>query len=530
MANLPPGQALAGSVASSSASGVRMPGPLKRKAMADSPLQSIATPGLPRAEARGIPNPETIRSSIDGGSEPSPKKAKATEASTHVSDSAVTLAQPSSKPNPRLSDLGIHITITAEFFLTVPHLAGYLNLDNTAQVGELWYMCREPLWQSYQQQKSKYNGTIVQRGALDMRQFLRVLNECSLAEIEDIKSTSEPDFAAYSKADRTIAWPYLVRARFIYQVFKVVAASKEFAHVFSGSGPGQIGHVIRPGTLSWNAEDVFRAIMMDRVYQRMVLLLRDPKDFDFSTESIGQRVVRPVFINSSGRDRGAPPSSARKQITQAAGDVAQSKPRITANHPQTITPTDHQASQPQARSPEAVARSFRELTVDDVVATPGNDHNVVNTIEADEQPSVNRVKQTSPNVSNSLAPASMNDVRGSLSGLSTQHKSMHLPSEESKLAAENAQIQRQLADAEKALATMQKSIEDTTAMDVGETKLLEQERIEAWKRQNADLKAQLAQRLKEAEKAKAALVVTDGSFKSKKLERERLERERLASK
>ncbi|KAK3619383.1 hypothetical protein LTR56_024070 [Elasticomyces elasticus] len=533
MANSPRGQAgSASSVMRSSTSGPPASGSLKRKTLSHSLPQAGATQATSPHNVHGDPDPGAVKSPADNDDEPSSKRVKSTAdtgtSSIPGSDSAtVSLAKSSGKP--RCPEYGVYITAKdLTSFLIVPHLAGYLKLNSTARVGDLWELCREQLWQLYQHYKSGYGGTVstvsTDTARIGAAPFFKALDEGNL-KIEDIKSIAEPSLVAFlqfnQKHDWRLLWRQLMQARFIHQVFEVVAASKEFPHVFSGAGPGQVGQVICADTLGWNTENAHRAITMWRVFLAEVRASGHPEGtFTLCTESIGQQVVRPVF--SSGREHGkdGPPALVRQQVAQAAVNLSQTKPSTTAKAYDTMASdkqngqaTLHSTPKPQIRAPEDVARSFSELSVS-VPDGLGDRQNAAAGARTGSQPRTKPTKQTLPTTSNSFGTAGVQHT-DSPDRLFEQAKSSKQspvqPLEAQQLAADIAELKRDSEATLTRIAMTDKEIEDANNILVDKKSATGRKEIESLQEEYARLKKLTAEVKAEEERKIAVLAAVNGN-------------------
>ncbi|KAK4893244.1 hypothetical protein LTR27_008366 [Elasticomyces elasticus] len=173
------------------------------------------------------------------------------------------LAQAGKPLIPLCAEYGIYVANWPSSDPTISALTGYLNLHCAAQVGALWTICRGPLRTLHNSHAKHYNVTdgVFEKAGLSA--FIQSLDSGTF-KVEDITSTVEPTIDRGTDGYVSEYSQYLMLARFINQVFSVVANHRQqdhdFPNVFSGAGGGLNPRVLFEGSLRWITEDMHRVL------------------------------------------------------------------------------------------------------------------------------------------------------------------------------------------------------------------------------------------------------------------------------
>ncbi|KAK5676748.1 hypothetical protein LTS10_010511 [Elasticomyces elasticus] len=184
---------------------------------------------------------------------------------------------------------------------TIRALAGYLNLYCCAQVGVLWTMCRDPLRTLHNSHEKHYKvtGGVFEKAGLSA--FLQLL-EGGAFKLKDITSIAEPTIARGKDGTMSEPSQFLMLARFIYQIFSIVAKHRQqdpdFPNVFSGAGEGLKAEVLFRGSLNWITEDMYRVLALWGCFASR--LRKQSKSIDeekYTTLNVkGKPLVLPIFM------------------------------------------------------------------------------------------------------------------------------------------------------------------------------------------------------------------------------------------
>ncbi|KAK5676749.1 hypothetical protein LTS10_010512 [Elasticomyces elasticus] len=310
-----------------------------------------------RDAARGT-DPDDIISA------PASKKPKIDdEAITTVLKSDSTTAPPvvekktKTQLRPLCPEFGVSIANLNFEDITNPKLAGYLNLTSTAHIGDLYKLCKEPLWLC-----TKLRSTISDHRTF--KEFLVALDSTATIKLEDITSVSEEKLSIYTPRKDNEKWMFQFTAQYVYQVFEIVNANNEWSLVFSGAGPGRVTTLIRKGSLDWSSEDVCRAVALWKAFLAKV---GEKANQQSSTVCRGEKVRLPVFRGCEQDENAALPSTGPPK-NEVAVDSAR-KPSSSAVDYSTIraqklAATGYCVREHKAGLPDDLVKFTRELSVE----------------------------------------------------------------------------------------------------------------------------------------------------------------------
>ncbi|KAK4893242.1 hypothetical protein LTR27_008364 [Elasticomyces elasticus] len=476
----------------------------------------------------------------DKTTSPPAKKAKIGSRSEESSKAPATLSEGNKKIKlvPALPEWGVYIM---NLKLDFADVAGYLNLANGAQVVELWEICQEPLWCLLRHFKDLPSDT-GDRCFKDLGFFFGHLDHAKTSgrsgcvgmfELQDITSKSLPDFYMMQYTSDDPGFPTLVMiARFIYQVITVVNEHRKtnaFPKPFSGAGTGREAEFVAKDLMRLITEDANRIFEMFKLYRHIVdSWPRNKEETGRFSLSAAKKLYGKVVAKPPNFGKGLEPGRALHNSLVSSDRPVNTSTKELPSHG--VVGSTKSSVAHNAALPDDLERSVREMSVSANASTgPVDFQNAATTAQIHGQPSTMLTKQPSPNVINSAESAGMCDARDFLTTKPTQLNIISAPSEDTKLAAENAQLLREVQEMQTRLATVEKSTADTKAMDEEETRLLEQERTEVLKDRNARLKGKLAEVAETYKTKKAEMDARDDSIRNKRLERARLEKERLAN-
>ncbi|KAK5730282.1 hypothetical protein LTR15_000218 [Elasticomyces elasticus] len=167
---------------------------------------------------------------------------------------------------PLCPEFGVSIANLDFEDITNPKLAGYLHLTSTAHIGDLYKLCKEPLWRLYKHNKALYKIAVDKFDHRTFKEFLLALDSTATIKLKDITSVSEEELSVYTRRKDNEKWMFQFTAQYVHQVFEIVNANSEWSRVFSGAGPGRVATLIRRGSLDWSSEDVCRAIALWKAF------------------------------------------------------------------------------------------------------------------------------------------------------------------------------------------------------------------------------------------------------------------------
>ncbi|KAK4921675.1 hypothetical protein LTR49_010962 [Elasticomyces elasticus] len=225
---------------------------------------------------------------------------------------------------PLCPEFGVSIANLDFEDITNPKLAGYLNLTSTAHIGDLYKLCKEPLWCLYKHNKALYKTAVDNFDRRTFKEFLVALNSAATLKLEDITSVSEEKLSVYTPRKDNEKWMFQFTAQYVYQVFEIVSTNSEWSRVFSGAGPGRATTLIRKGSLDWSSEDVCRAVALWKAFLAKV---GEKANQQFSTVCTGEKVRLPVFRGCEQDENAALTSTGPPKNEVANGPV----PRISVN-------------------------------------------------------------------------------------------------------------------------------------------------------------------------------------------------------
>ncbi|KAK4893243.1 hypothetical protein LTR27_008365 [Elasticomyces elasticus] len=270
---------------------------------------------------------------------------------------------------PLCPEFGVSIANLDFHDITNPQLAGYLNLTSTADIGDLYKLCREPLWRLYKHNKALYKTAVDNFDPRTFKEFLLALDSPVTIKLEDITSVSEEKLSVYTPRKDNEKWMFQFTAQYVHQVFEIVNANSEWSRVFSGAGPGRVATVIRKGSLDWSSEDVCRAFALWKAFLAKV---GEKANQQFSTVCRGEKVRLPVFRGCEQDDIAAMPSlgSSKKEVAGHPALTSSSAAFDSGSiRAQKLAATGYWVREHKTGLPDDLVKFTRELSVEG----PGND-------------------------------------------------------------------------------------------------------------------------------------------------------------
>ncbi|KAK5737902.1 hypothetical protein LTR17_006340 [Elasticomyces elasticus] len=314
--------------------------------------------------ARGT-NPDDIVAA------PASKKPKMDdEAMTTVPKSHSTTARPveakktKTQLRPLCPEFGVSIANLDFEDITNPKLAGYLNLTSTAHIGDLYKLCKEPLWCLYKHNKALYKTAVDNFDRRTFKEFLVALDSAATFKLKDITSVSEEKLSVYTPRKDNEKWMFQFTAQYVHQVFEIVNANSEWLRVFSGAGPGRVATLIRKGSLDWSSEDVCRAVALWKAFLAKV---GEKANQQFSTVCRGEKVRLPVFRGCEQDDVAAMPSLGmpKKEVAvDSARKPSSSAVDSASIRAQKLAATGYWVREHKTGLPDDLVKFTRELSVE----------------------------------------------------------------------------------------------------------------------------------------------------------------------
>ncbi|KAK5743606.1 hypothetical protein LTR17_002511 [Elasticomyces elasticus] len=260
---------------------------------------------------------------------------------------------------PLCPEFGVSIANLDFEDITNPKLAGYLNLISTAHIGDLYRLCKEPLWCLYKHNKALYKAAFDNFDRRTFKDFLIALDSAATIKLEDITSVSEEELSVYTPRKDNEKWMFQFTAQYVHQVLKIVNANSEWSRVFSGAGPGRVTTLIRKGSLDWSSEDVCRAIA---IWKAFLAKVGEKANQQFSTVCRGEKVRLPVFRGCEQDENAVLPSTGPPK-----NEVAVDSASIRA---QKLAATGYWVREHKTGLPGDLVKFTRELSVEGSANNP----------------------------------------------------------------------------------------------------------------------------------------------------------------
>ncbi|KAK4962579.1 hypothetical protein LTR10_000205 [Elasticomyces elasticus] len=274
---------------------------------------------------------------------------------------------------PLCPEFGVSIANLDFEDITNPKLAGYLNLTSTAHIGDLYKLCKEPLWCLYKHNRALYKTAVDNFDGRTFKEFLVALDSAATIKLEDITSVSEEKLSVYTPRKDNEKWIFQFTAQYVHQVLEIVNANSEWSRVFSGAGPGRVATLIRRGSLDWSSEDVCRAIALWKAFLAKV---GEKANQQFSTVCRGEKVRLPVFRGCEQDNITAMPSLGTPKREVAVDSFP--KPSSSAVDSSTIraqklAATGYWVREHKAELPDELVKFSRELSFEKSANGPPDD-------------------------------------------------------------------------------------------------------------------------------------------------------------